>query len=769
MSSIIGGYNYDIFISYRQKDNKGDGWVSKFVEALKTELESTFKEEISVYFDINPHDGLLETHDVDESLKEKLKCLIFIPVISRTYCDPNSFAWEHEFRAFVKQASNDQFGLKIKLPNGNVASRVLPVRVHDLDTDDLKLCEAVLGGVLRGIEFIYKEPGVNKPLTIDDDERKNLNNTKYKIQINKTANAINEIIQGVRAKPMSAMTQQEQQEESFNEGREKERKIETKKPVKSAKGRWISVTAITVILIAAGIFLCLKIFKQGALEKPKSSNGSIIVAVMPFNNMTNDTTWNVWQAGIQNELITSLTNYEELKVRQTGSINDLIQSKGLTNYASITPSIANTLSQKLDANVFIIGSIIKADTTIRVNAQLIDSKTKENIRSFQIAGTADNILHTIDSLSEMVRDFLIVTEVKKEIPREVPLISSSDSPDAYRYFIYGDNAYFKRDWPTAEKYYSQAVDIDSNFFSATIRLSWTLAFQGFYDKAKECFLKVYQKRYQMPLQQKIWSDHLNAFLFETPYEELKYLRQLLEFDGQVPLVHESIGSCYYKLLHYDRAIPEYEKALEIYDKWGVKPLWVYSYYQLGTSYHKTGHYSKERKLYKKAEQDFPNDHLLLYNEAVLSLTKGYKDKANRYIDQYISSRKESSVPEAVIFEYVALIYSDAGVPDKAEEFLRKALLIEPENSEILNNLAWLLIDKDRNISEGLMLIDKALEISPDVDYILDTKGWGLYKQGKYKESLALFEKAWNLAPVYDHDIYLHLEAAKKAVARQKNN
>ncbi len=99
--------------------------LREFVNNLKGELESTFKEEISVYFDINPHDGLLETHDVDESLKEKLKCLIFIPVISRTYCDPKSFAWEHEFKTFVELASTDQFGLKVKLPNGNVASRVL--------------------------------------------------------------------------------------------------------------------------------------------------------------------------------------------------------------------------------------------------------------------------------------------------------------------------------------------------------------------------------------------------------------------------------------------------------------------------------------------------------------------------------------------------------------------------------------------------------------------------------------------------------------------
>jgi hypothetical protein len=38
MASMIPGYEYDIFISYRQKDNKGDRWVSEFVEDLKTEL-----------------------------------------------------------------------------------------------------------------------------------------------------------------------------------------------------------------------------------------------------------------------------------------------------------------------------------------------------------------------------------------------------------------------------------------------------------------------------------------------------------------------------------------------------------------------------------------------------------------------------------------------------------------------------------------------------------------------------------------------------------
>lgn len=43
MPSIIEGYNYDIFISYRQKDNKYDGWVTEFVDNLKKELEATSK------------------------------------------------------------------------------------------------------------------------------------------------------------------------------------------------------------------------------------------------------------------------------------------------------------------------------------------------------------------------------------------------------------------------------------------------------------------------------------------------------------------------------------------------------------------------------------------------------------------------------------------------------------------------------------------------------------------------------------------------------
>jgi hypothetical protein len=41
MASLILGYEYDIFINYRQKENKYDDWVTEFVDNLKGELEST--------------------------------------------------------------------------------------------------------------------------------------------------------------------------------------------------------------------------------------------------------------------------------------------------------------------------------------------------------------------------------------------------------------------------------------------------------------------------------------------------------------------------------------------------------------------------------------------------------------------------------------------------------------------------------------------------------------------------------------------------------
>lgn len=199
MASIISDFEYDIFVSYRHNDNKYDGWVTEFVEKLNQELDATLKDKVSIFFDKNPKEGLGESHQVDASITNKIKALIFIPVISQTYCDVNSFAWKQEFKIFKSEAEHDRMGRDIKLPNGNFASRILPVKIHDIDTEDVRLLENELAGALRSIDFIYRDAGVNRSLRPVDDELSTVSNRiLYRNQINKLANAIKEIVQGIK-------------------------------------------------------------------------------------------------------------------------------------------------------------------------------------------------------------------------------------------------------------------------------------------------------------------------------------------------------------------------------------------------------------------------------------------------------------------------------------------------------------------------------------------------------------------------------------------
>ena len=345
MSSLIEGYTYDVFISYRQKDNKYDAWVTEFVDNLKKELESTFKEEVSVYFDINPHDGLLETHDVNASLKEKLKCLIFIPVISRTYCDPKAFAWEHEFKAFIKLALNDQFGLKVRLPGGNVANRVLPVRIHDLDNTDIKECESILGGFLRGVEFIYKSTGVNRPLRSKEDKPlDNLKKTIYRDQINKVTLAIKEVISGLKGEP-------------------KEYGIEPEKVV-------------------------------SIIEKPVIREKSIIV--LPFENISPDPDQEYFSDGLTEEIITDLSYIKSLLVISRSSA---MTFKG-------TKSTVKEIAEKVNVQYVLEGSVRKAGNNIRITAQLIDGMTDSHLWAKKYSGTLDDVFNIQEKVSRSIVDAL---------------------------------------------------------------------------------------------------------------------------------------------------------------------------------------------------------------------------------------------------------------------------------------------------------------------------------------------------------------------------
>jgi hypothetical protein len=199
MAALLPEFEYDIFISYRHNDNLFDGWVTEFVTRLQDELAATVKERLTIYFDKDVRDGLGDNQLVGPSLEHRLRSFILIPLISQTYCQTERFSWQHEFMPFLGEAQRSRLGLDLRLPSGNVGSRILPVRIHNLDLVDEQLLEKTMGRQLRTIDFVYQELGVNRPLRPEDDEHsRTAGGLLYRNQINKVANAIKELVAAVR-------------------------------------------------------------------------------------------------------------------------------------------------------------------------------------------------------------------------------------------------------------------------------------------------------------------------------------------------------------------------------------------------------------------------------------------------------------------------------------------------------------------------------------------------------------------------------------------
>jgi len=562
-------------------------------------------------------------------------------------------------------------------------------------------------------------------------------------------------------------------------------KSDNKAPVTKTTLRRIIISNIIIasLIIVVGILAYPKIFRQDALGKLRSSGERISVAVMPFQNMTGDTTWNIRQVWIQDILINSLSNSVELRIRQVENIYNLVKNQGIVNYASISRIVASTIAQKLDANVFIYGNIKLAGNILQLSAQLIDSKTEDVFKSFQIEGNykQEKIFQLIDSLSTEIKNFLIISKLKQGHSPESPSFITTNSPEAFRCFLNGRLSYYNQDYPAARNMFFQALAIDSNINIALTLISTSYMNEGLYDQAKKWCQQAYKKREQMPIIMNLLTNWLFANNFETPYKEIIFLRDIIEIDDQMPTVHYLLGYAYSGLGQYDKAIPEYEKSLEICKTLDIRPRWIYSYIYLGRAYHKAGQYKKEKEVYNEATKEFPDNPVLIYQQAVLALSEGDVRKGNEYIEEFISISKgnpesvseitsnisENFSSDAAIASNMAEIYSEANILDNGEKYYRQALSLEPDNPLRLNNLAWFLINKDRNINEGLELVRKALDLSPDNFEYLNTQGWGMFKQKKYSEALNILQKSWDLRlknAIYDHEAYLHLEAAKKAVA-----
>jgi AraC-like DNA-binding protein/TolB-like protein len=275
---------------------------------------------------------------------------------------------------------------------------------------------------------------------------------------------------------------------------------ETHKDLLREKKSYSLKFLVIVLFLAITVFFMLIIFSRLPdtlrLKDSVASDGKIPVVVMPFRNITGDSSLDIWENTIQQGIISSLSlNSRELMIRQQESVNSLLLSEGITRNASISPGIAVKISRKLEASLYIIGNIEKAGEKVRVDAQIIDTSKKEVVRSFNLEQSAKeaDFFQITDTLAQRLRNWLLISKLiieKQDLGR---FRFSTNSPEALRYFIYGTDARAKDEYNDAIEWFSKALAIDSNFTDAAFGLENAYAHAGFTDQSKEWLIKNYGK------------------------------------------------------------------------------------------------------------------------------------------------------------------------------------------------------------------------------------------------------------------------------------
>jgi tetratricopeptide (TPR) repeat protein len=92
--------------------------------------------------------------------------------------------------------------------------------------------------------------------------------------------------------------------------------------------------------------------------------------------------------------------------------------------------------------------------------------------------------------------------------------------------------------------------------------------------------------------------------------------------------------------------------------------------------------------------------------------------------------------------------------DVFEEKLKRLIEIKPDHAQAYNALGYTLADRNIRLSEARAFIEKALSLSPDDAFILDSMGWVQYRQGSIDEGLRYLQRAYAVRP--DPEIAAHL-------------
>src|SRR5215212_3035952 len=234
--------------------------------------------------------------------------------------------------------------------------------------------------------------------------------------------------------------------------------IRTTPPATSGQRRRRNIVALVgigvIVSAGAGFFL---------LPRASAHRIDKSIAVLPFDNFSDDKE-NAYSAdGIQDDILTNLSKIGDLKV---------ISRTSVMPYRGKEKNVRE-IGKALGVSTILEGSVRKAGNRVRVNVQLINAENDQHVWSEVYDRDVTDVFAIQTDLAKKIADELSA----KLSPTEKALINRkpTENGEAYLAFVQGHNLHLSlEELPKlrqAEQLYERALQLDPNFALAAAQLS----------------------------------------------------------------------------------------------------------------------------------------------------------------------------------------------------------------------------------------------------------------------------------------------------------
>jgi adenylate cyclase len=206
--------------------------------------------------------------------------------------------------------------------------------------------------------------------------------------------------------------------------------------------RAVAAAVVLVVLVAAAS-VGAYYFHQRQLEP----SGPASIAMLPFVNMSGDSSENYLGEGVAEDIITVLSTFPVIHVVSRTS-----------SFVYDKPVKVQQVAQDLDVRYVLEGSVRKEGDKIRVTAQLIDAAKGDHVWADRFDGEADNVFALQEEVADKVYE--TIGGLKGEIVKTEESSAwrkSAPSLDEYDYYMRG-HSLFLRD-PLTEELNARARQI----------------------------------------------------------------------------------------------------------------------------------------------------------------------------------------------------------------------------------------------------------------------------------------------------------------------